>query len=86
MRCIIATSSSEQHPNPVLSQDLSVTMKRDVKMILSPNCLCPAAKLLVVQWRSQTIDRSESVKKRTDENVLECFRQSSCSRFGDYIA
>ena len=30
----------------------------DVKMILSPECFkCPAAKLLVVQWRSQTTDR-----------------------------
>ena len=25
----------------------------DVKMILSPQCLCPAVKLLVVQWHSQ---------------------------------
>ena len=32
-------------------------------MILSPKCLCPAAKLLVVQWRLQTIDRL-----KTDEN------------------
>ena len=36
-----------RHPNPV---------KNDVKMILSPKCLWPVAKLLVAQWRSQTID------------------------------
>ena len=46
-----------------------------------PQVFYPAAKLLVVQWRSQTIDRL-----KTDENVLERFRQSSSSSFGDVVA
>ena len=67
---IIVASDSEQHPNPVLS----------------PKCLCPAAKLLVVPCGARKQSVIESLKKKTDENVLECFGQSSCSRFRDYIA
>ena len=50
----------------ILGNRLSFLLCYDVKMILSPKCLCPAAKLLV-QWK-------------TYENVLECFGQSSSSR------
>ena len=39
--------------------------------------------LLCYSARKQLI---ESLKKKTDENVLECFGKSSCSRFEDDIA